>query len=307
MLTETKRGEASERAGTELEASRREIDRVLAAFLEAELVGAPDEVGDVLRHAVLGPGKRLRPLLFTAAYRTAGGRNPEVATLACSVELVHTYSLIHDDLPCMDDDTLRRGRPALHVRFGVGPAVLAGAALLPLAIRALWVGGERLGLLERAVRRLARTLTVAAGGAGMAGGQLRDLRAEGRRLSCAELEEIHRGKTAGLMAASAVMGGVTAAAPASLLRRLRTFGDRLGLAFQTVDDLLDTGEVRPGGPGGRREDVPPATATGPAVLGTEAARVRVQTLAREAREALRAVPDSGLLEGLLGLALDRTS
>lgn len=289
-----------------LSAIRRQVEAALEGLLEGELRALPAEPAEVLRHAVLAPGKRLRPLLLVAAYRAAGGVHPAISTVACSVELVHTYSLIHDDLPCMDDDVLRRGRPALHVRFGVDRAVLAGASLLPLAVRAICAGGAEMGLDDARLRRLVGTLTAAAGGSGMAGGQLRDLRAEGRRVHPRELREIHRGKTAELMAASVVMGGIAAGAPQPLLARLRAFGSRLGLAFQAVDDLLDArGDARTlGKPVGRDRALRKASA--PSVLGEGGTLQLARRLAREARGQLRGVSGAGLLLALADAAVDRS-
>lgn len=292
--------------GLALGSIRGQVERALEALLEGELRAVPAEPAEALRHAVLAPGKRLRPLLLVAGYRSAGGAHPAIGTVACSVELVHTYSLIHDDLPCMDDDILRRGRPALHVRFGADRAVLAGASLMPMAVRAICLGGQEMGLDDLRIRRLVGTLTAAAGGSGMAGGQLRDLRAEGRCVSPGELREIHRGKTAELMAASAAMGGLAAGAPELLLSRLRKFGSRLGLAFQAMDDLLDArGDARTlGKPVGRDRALRKASA--PSVLGEEGTLRLARRLAREARRELEGVRDAELLLALADAAVERS-
>lgn len=215
------------------------LDRALELFLAAELGSLEPKEAEAVRYAVESPGKRIRPLLVMAAYRAAGGTSPRVADLAISVELVHAYSLVHDDLPCMDDDVLRRGRPTVHVRFGVPVAVLVGAALMPLAVRAILRGGGLMELDSTTVDRLVLTLAAASGAGGMVGGQLLDLRAEGRGVTKHELERIHSGKTGRLIAAAAVMGGIAAGAPEGRLEALRRFGLTLGLAFQAVDDILD--------------------------------------------------------------------
>jgi geranylgeranyl pyrophosphate synthase len=222
-----------------MSAMRAEFDRSLRSFLAEELEHLPVGVAEPVRYAVLSPGKRIRPLLLMASYRALGGERPEIADLALSVELVHAYSLVHDDLPCMDDDVLRRGRPTVHVRFGVPRAVLTGAALMPLAIRAIARSGPLLGLEPTAIEALVGVLTAASGAAGMVGGQLLDLRAEGRIVTKEALEQIHSGKTGRLIAACTVMGGIAAGAEAPGLEALRRFGLDLGLAFQAVDDILD--------------------------------------------------------------------
>lgn len=288
-----------------LDALRREVEEALAAFLERALHQAPRQVAEPVRHAVLAPGKRMRPLLLLAGYRSAGGTHPAVATLACSVELVHAYSLIHDDLPCMDDDLLRRGRPTVHVRFGVRPAVLAGAILMPLAVRAICEAADEMELGAARRHRLVRTLTIAAGASGMVGGQLRDLRAEGRRIAWEELEEIHLGKTAELMACAVVMGGVAAEAPERTVTGLRRFGTALGLAFQVVDDILDmTGDLREMGKLGGR-DAALGKATTPSVVGIEGAEHLGRELADRARSELEALGRPPLLAALVERAVQR--
>ncbi len=220
-------------------ALRSDFVQALESFLHEELDHLESEVSESVRYAVLSPGKRIRPLLLMASYRALGGERAGIADLALSVELVHAYSLVHDDLPCMDDDVLRRGHPTVHVKFGVPMAVLAGASLMPLAVRAIVRSGPRLGLERAAVDRLVGTLTAASGASGMVGGQLLDLRAEGRSVTREELEAIHSGKTGRLIAACTVMGGIAAGASGDELEALRRFGLDLGLAFQAVDDILD--------------------------------------------------------------------
>lgn len=218
---------------------RRAFDRALESFLREELAPVDSVVAESVRYAVLSPGKRIRPLLLMASYRALGGEEPAVADLAVSVELVHAYSLVHDDLPCMDDDVLRRGRPTVHVKFGVPLAVLTGASLMPLAARAILRSRSLLGLESETVDRLVGVLASASGAEGMVGGQLLDLRAEGRPVTREELERIHSGKTGRLIAACTVMGGIAAGASEPKLAALRRFGLDIGLAFQAVDDILD--------------------------------------------------------------------
>lgn len=286
---------------------RDRVEAALARVLERELAGLPERAAAVLRYAVLGPGKRLRPLLLLAACRAAGGDpDPEpMADLACSVELVHAYSLVHDDLPCMDDDVLRRGRPTVHVRYGTAAAVVAGAALMPVAARTVWRSADALGLGEVRARRLLASLCEAAGARGMVGGQLADLRAEGRAVAREELEAIHRRKTAALIAASVRMGGMAARAPEATVERLTRFGRTLGLAFQAVDDILDvTGrDAELGKPSGR--DAALGKATYPSVLGLEEAERVSRALASRAREELRGLGETGALEALVDQVVQR--
>jgi geranylgeranyl pyrophosphate synthase len=297
-----------------LESVRAEVDLELIGFLDEELDRVPPHVAAPLRHAVLAPGKRIRPLLVVASYgaargqrRRTAGDGPAVALLACSVELVHTYSLIHDDLPCMDDDLLRRGRPTLHVEFDVQTAILAGAALMPLAVRAITKAGARLDLEAHRVARLVQVMTVAAGGAGMVGGQLRDLDAEGRGVTREELEGIHLGKTARLIAAACVMGAVAAGAPPPTERRLEGFGRHLGLAFQVVDDILDvTGSATEMGKAGGR-DAALGKATVPSIIGlAEAHRLR-QGLAERALSELSELEEADQLRAITRLVVERNS
>jgi geranylgeranyl pyrophosphate synthase len=298
----------------DLASVREAVDTELAAFLDGELREAAPPVSAALRHAVLAPGKRIRPLLLVASYRAAGGEartagvpRSGVELLACSVELVHAYSLIHDDLPCMDDDLLRRGRPTLHVEFGVETATLAGAALMPLAIRAIAVAGARLRLEPDRVARLIRALTVAAGGSGMVGGQLRDLDAEGRAVTPEELEKIHLGKTARLIAAACVMGAVAANAPTETEQRLERFGRNLGLAFQVVDDILDvTGSSREMGKAGGR-DAALGKATVPSIVGVREATRLGRELAARARTELVGLEGAGQLRAMVHLVVERKS
>ncbi len=271
---------------------RRQVDSALPCLLDQLLTDVPDASAEAIRYAVLGHGKRIRPLLLMVAFKATGGRAEDAADLACSVELVHAYSLVHDDLPCMDDDVLRRGRPTLHVRFGVRAAVLAGAAMMPLAVRTINLAGIRLGLSADRTARLVVRLTSAAGGQGMVGGQLLDLRAEGQAVTPNGLERIHRGKTAKLIAAAVVMGGIASRARPADVDRLERFGIRLGLAFQAIDDILDlrgtTDEL--GKESGR--DTVLRKATYPAVHGLPEAERLSRELVRAAEAELDGLPDS---------------
>ena len=207
------------------------------AFLDGVLppVEEAGTLARVLRYAVFAGGKRFRPALAIASAMAVGGRGGNALPAAGALELLHTYSLIHDDLPCMDDDELRRGQPTVHVRFGEAMAVLAGDALHTLAFAVLAGAPTRRRITLESVRRLAR----AAGPEGMVGGQVLDLEAETRLPDVAGLEAIHRRKTGALLAASAALGALAGGAGSAETATLERFGRELGLVFQIVDDLLD--------------------------------------------------------------------
>ena len=289
-----------------LEPWRDRIETALREFLETELAGVPEELAAPLRYSVLSPGKRIRPLLMMAAHRAAGGSLDRVVDLACSVELVHAYSLVHDDLPCMDDDVLRRGRPTVHVRFGVGPAVMVGAALMPLAVQAILRFSADLGVDDRTTRRLIASLTAASGASGMVGGQLLDLRAEGRAVGRGELERIHTGKTARLISASVAMGGIAAGASDLEVRRLERFGLRLGLAFQAIDDILDLrGDTEMLGKESGR-DTALRKATYPGIFGMEEAERMSRRLASAATSELADLDEAAELRDLAEYIINRS-
>ncbi len=299
-------GARTEAAVADLTQMRTALDRALESFVDEELAHLPPEVAESVRYAVLSPGKRVRPLLLMAAYGSVGGTQADIVDLSLSVELVHAYSLVHDDLPCMDDDVLRRGRSTVHVKFGVAVAVLAGAALMPLAIRAIIRGCENLGLQQRLIDRLVSVLATASGASGMVGGQLLDLRAEGRRVTRDELERIHTGKTARLIAAAAMMGGIAAVAGPRQLEALRRFGLDLGLAFQAVDDILDmrgtAGEL--GKESGR--DMALGKATYPGLFGVAEAERISHAFAEAAIAELDALDRPEGLQAIASYVIERT-
>ncbi len=290
-----------------LQTEREATDAALAGILDRYLESAPADVAEPVRYAIESRGKRLRPLLCRAAWRAAWRRGigtpreardadpAAVVDLSCSVELIHGYSLVHDDLPCMDDAPLRRGRPTVHRRYGAARAALAGAALIPLAFRVLDEGASRLGLKGGRRAALARELAMGAGAGGMVGGQVRDLQAEGRALDLAELERVHRGKTGALLVASLRIGARAAEADDATLAALTAYGASVGLAFQIADDLLDvTGS--PAVTGKVRGDEVLEKSTFPALLGVHGARDRAVAEARRATDVLR---NAGLEEPLL--------
>ena len=198
---------------------------------------APAGLGDAMRYAVLDGGKRLRPLLVMAACEAVNG-NPQAALRsACAVELIHAYSLVHDDMPCMDNDILRRGKPTVHVKYGEAQALLAGDALQALAFEFLTPDDDSVDAATQA--RLCRMLAKAAGFQGMAGGQAIDLASVGLPLTTAQLHEMHRLKTGALLQASVLMGASCGHTSLPVCEALRDYGAAVGLAFQVVDDILD--------------------------------------------------------------------
>lgn len=210
------------------------VERALSAWVPAD---APAGLGEAMRYAVLDGGKRLRPLLVLGAAEAVGGHAEAALRAACAVELIHAYSLVHDDMPCMDNDVLRRGKPTVHVAFGEARALLAGDALQALAFELL--APEGAGIPDRTQATLCRLLAAAAGQAGMAGGQAIDLAAVGKSLTEAELRHMHRLKTGALLQASVMMGAACGDAGDAARRGLAEYGRALGLAFQVVDDILD--------------------------------------------------------------------
>ncbi len=270
---------------------RAAVAAALRAFCDTYLCDAPGAVGAAIRYSLLGEGKRLRAVLVNAAYTAAGGTG-DVGALAAAVEVVHAYSLVHDDLPCMDDDDMRRGRPTTHIVYGVAVATAAGLAMVPLAARTAAAAARDLGLDVATTGSIVRELMGAAGGAGMIGGQLLDLEGEARPLALADLERIHRLKTGALITASVRLGGLAAGASAAQLAAFTRYGDAIGLAFQIADDVLDVTATTDqlGKTAGR--DIALAKSTYPALLGVDGAVRRAEALVEEGCAALEA---SGLL------------
>ncbi|MBX3609980.1 MAG: polyprenyl synthetase family protein [Hydrogenophaga sp.] len=210
------------------------VESALSAWVPQD---TPAGLGDAMRYAVLDGGKRLRPLLALATCEAVQGHRPAAMRAACALELIHAYSLVHDDMPCMDDDVLRRGKPTVHVKFGQAQALLAGDALQALAFEILVPGDPEMP--DALGARLCRLLARAAGADGMAGGQAVDLASVGLALGLAELEAMHRRKTGALLQASVTMGAATGQPSEAAQAALAEFGACLGLAFQVVDDILD--------------------------------------------------------------------
>jgi geranylgeranyl pyrophosphate synthase len=286
---------------------RETIERALRDLCAAHEITLGTMVSEAVRYSLLGGGKRMRGLLVMASYSTVGGQH-DVSPLAAAVEVVHAYSLVHDDLPCMDDDDVRRGRPTVHRRFGVGTATAAGVAMVPLAAWAADDAAARLGLGAAVRENIITELMCASGAGGMIGGQLLDLRAEGRPLTVSELERVHRAKTGALISASVTLGAMAGGASDTTVASLRGFGDAIGLAFQIADDVLDlTGTTDTLGKPARR-DLELQKSTYPAVLGLDGARLRASTLVADACESLRAADLlSPGLQSLAELVIQRSS
>ncbi|MEO7216628.1 MAG: polyprenyl synthetase family protein [Gemmatimonadaceae bacterium] len=263
----------------DIAADRSDIDAAISAICDS-LPPMPSVVDGAIRYSLRSPGKRLRGILVCASYRAAGGGG-DVSGLAAAVEMLHAYSLAHDDLPCMDNDDMRRGRPSTHKVSGVTPTVIAGVGMIALAARAaatavLGMHGGR----DRAAPIVA-VLMRAAGASGMIGGQLQDLIAENVPADSLEkLERIHRAKTGALISASAAVGAIAAGATQSSVDALASFGADLGLAFQIVDDVLDVTSSSSALGKTAGHDAELGKSTYPALLGVDGAMQRAMDLAK---------------------------
>jgi farnesyl diphosphate synthase len=273
---------------------------------------APAGLGQAMRYGVLDGGKRVRPLLVLAAARAAGGDERAAMRPAVAVELIHAYSLIHDDMPCMDNDVLRRGKPTVHVQYGQAQAMLAGDAMHTLAFELLTAAPgqeEDFELPPPLSARLCALLARAAGHAGMAGGQAIDLASVGKPLAHAQLRDMHRRKTGALLQASVMMGAACGRIEAQAWRALGEYGDAIGLAFQIVDDILDVTQESAtlGKTAGKDLDCNKPTYV--SVLGLEAARRQADQLHAQAQAALArsGLGDIGTLSRLAERIVERES
>jgi geranylgeranyl diphosphate synthase type II len=259
------------------------VDEALETFLPKASV-KPKTIHKAMRYSVFAGGKRLRPILCLAAAECSGGDPATAIPLACAVECIHTYSLIHDDLPCMDDDDLRRGMPTSHKVFGEAVAVLAGDALLTFAfeLAAMVPGWPRYS-----IREVIRELAVASGSRHLIAGQVVDLESEGKKVSVPLLRFIHESKTAALLSSSIRLGAMSANATEAKLRNLSNFGRALGLAFQVIDDILDVTQTSETLGKSAGKDVTAEKATYPSVVGLERSREIARRLTREAHAALK--------------------
>jgi len=273
-----------------LAAHRREVERALRTLLRAR-PGRPARLGAAMRYAVLGPGKRIRPVLALASAEVIGGAAavPRALPFGCALEMIHAYSLVHDDLPAMDDDDERRGRPSLHVQYDEAVAILTGDALLTEAF-AVVASAARTARGAEAKRALAIVAEVAAasGADGMVAGQVVDLASEGLAdVPLRTVTAIHRNKTGALIRCAVRIGAIAAGASPKQLANLTAYGESLGLAFQIADDVLDATDARAliGRKGGG--DQARGKATYPGILGVDGARRRAQAAADAACDALR--------------------
>jgi geranylgeranyl diphosphate synthase type II len=265
-----------------LKLRQKKIDRALDRYLPQESV-KPTTIHKAMRYSLFAGGKRLRPILCLAAAEAAGGKIDNALPFACALECIHTYSLVHDDLPSMDNDDLRRGRPTCHKVFGDGIAVLAGDALLTIAFE----------IVSRAkpTRRydmsiLLREVAVAAGSRRLIGGQVADLEAEGHQTDREQLRYIHENKTAAILTTSVRLGAMSANANPKQLDAITKFGRTLGLAFQVIDDILDVTQTSEKLGKSAGKDVTAKKATYPAVIGLNKSRAEARRLTRQAHNSL---------------------
>ena len=281
-----------------MEADRKLVDAAIRRLLPRRGT-VPVTVRRAMLYSLFPGGKRLRPILAIQACRVVGGRVADVLPAAAAIEMIHTYSLVHDDLPALDNDDLRRGRAASHRMFGEAMAILAGDALLTHAFESLASAKVRPGQAARLLQAAA-VLSHAAGVTGMIAGQVMDLEAEGRPFSYAKLLRIHRGKTGALISAALQVGAILGGGAPAQIRALRGYGDGIGLAFQIIDDILDQ-EGSPEGLGKSvGKDRRDRKATFPALLGAPASRDRAERATRQAIAALR--PFGGRAQPLAELA-----
>lgn len=268
-------------------------------------LAAPAGLGDAMRYSVLDGGKRLRPLLVLAAAEAVQGHAQAALRAGCAVELIHAYSLVHDDMPCMDNDVLRRGKPTCHVKFGEAQALLAGDALQALAFELLTPEESVVPAVMQA--QLCRLLARAAGYDGMAGGQAIDLASVGHSLNEQQLRQMHRLKTGALLQASVMMGAACGETSAAARQGLSDYGWALGLAFQVVDDILDVtaDSATLGKTAGK--DAASDKPTYVSLLGLDRARQHARELLAQAHAALDAadLPDTRALHALADMVVDR--
>jgi geranylgeranyl diphosphate synthase type II len=285
-----------------LRSRQKQIDRALDRFLPNEKT-RPATIHKAMRYSLFAGGKRLRPILCLAAADACGGKIDNAMPLACAMECIHTYSLVHDDLPSMDNDDFRRGRATCHKVFGDGIAVLAGDALLTVAF-------EIVSHTKPPHRydpfTLLREVAVAAGSRKLIAGQVADLEAEGRKVSRADLRYIHENKTAAILTASVCLGAMSANATAKELAAITKFGRSLGLAFQVIDDILDVTQTSEKLGKSAGKDVAAQKATYPAVIGLDASRIEARRLTKQAHSSLSIFGAKGeTLHALANYLLER--
>ncbi|HXM33218.1 MAG TPA: farnesyl diphosphate synthase [Chthoniobacterales bacterium] len=268
-----------------LVARQKEVDRALDRFLPKEST-PPATIHKAMRYSLFAGGKRLRPILCLAAAEACGGEISAALPLACALECIHTYSLVHDDLPSMDNDDLRRGRATCHKVFGDGIAILAGDALLTIAFE---IAVHAKSTPRYDLREILREIATAAGSQKLIAGQVADLEAEGRRINRAQLRYIHENKTAALLTASVRLGAMAANASPRQLTAVTAFGRALGLAFQVIDDILDVTQTSEKLGKSAGKDITAKKATYPAVIGLEKSRAEARRLTSKAHRALESL------------------
>ena len=285
-----------------LTSRQRRIDHALARYLPKANV-RPATIHKAMRYSLFAGGKRLRPILTLAAAEACGGTIAEALPPACAIECIHTYSLVHDDLPSMDNDDFRRGRPTCHKVFGDGIAVLTGDALLTVAFE---IVSRARPTRRYGAQIFLREVAVAAGSRRLIAGQVADLEAEGQPTSPDDLRYIHENKTAAMITASVRLGAMSADATARELSAITKFGRALGLAFQVIDDILDVTQTSEKLGKSAGKDVAAQKATYPAVLGLEESRAEARRLTRRAHSALATFGSKGdTLRALANYLLER--
>ena len=285
-----------------LAARQKAVDRALDQFLPKAST-RPSTIHKAMRYSLFAGGKRLRPILCLAAAEACGGKIGTALPLACAVECIHTYSLIHDDLPSMDNDDFRRGRPTCHKIFGDGIAVLAGDALLTIAFE---IVSRAKPSSRYTMSILLREIADAAGSQKLIAGQVADLEAEGHKTDRAQLRYIHENKTAAILTTTVRLGAMSANADAKKLSAITNYGRALGLAFQIIDDILDVTQTSEKLGKSAGKDVAAKKATYPAVIGLDESRSEAGRLTRQAHNLLSIFGEKGeALHALANYLLER--
>ena len=283
-------------------ARQKEVDRALDRFLPGNST-PPATIHRAMRYSLFAGGKRLRPILCLAAAEACGGKIGAALPLACAIECIHTYSLVHDDLPSMDNDDLRRGRATCHKVFGDGIAILAGDALLTIAFE---IAANVKSTKRYDLREIFCEIATAAGSQRLIAGQVADLEAEGKRINRDQLRYIHENKTAALLTTSVRLGAMAANANAKQLAAITAFGRALGLAFQVIDDILDVTQTSEKLGKSAGKDVAAKKATYPAVIGLEKSRAEARRLTSKAHSSLKSIGENAaVLRALADYLLQR--
>lgn len=287
-----------------LEKGGKTVDEALQKLMPREGT-RPPELISAMRYSLFAGGKRIRPILVLAAAEVGGGNTGDAIFAACAVEMIHTYSLIHDDLPAMDDDDFRRGIPTCHKKFGEATAILAGDALLTLAFDVLSDPEISSGIGPELRIRMVHELAIAAGWKGMVGGQQMDVASEGTQPDLPTLQYIHTHKTGALIRCSVLLGAIAAGADETTMKSLENYGEKLGLAFQVVDDILDITSTTEELGKDQGSDASRGKMTYPALFGLDEARVRAAELVQEAKTALAGMDNAGRLIDIADFVLSR--